>query len=208
MKSEKTTQIILGGFMVVALMMIVWFFARHDGQQAAQKKAANQTTNTTASNNSNNSSNKTGKYSVDNTSDPYKTLSLEEAANRHTQTNGELQAYYLGCRNCGHCLNLEKILKSFLEKYKDKNSKRDLIYKIEAGFSCVPETGDSDYKFYEKIYHFLVDNNKVEANEDKGFGTPQFYLVKNGKIVAALDTYGRSVSGLEKLFKAHQYRGF
>lgn len=204
MNSEKLTQIVLGGFMVIAVVSIAWFFLESNKQaaveEALRKERGSNTTEVTTD-----SSNST-KYSVDQTSDPYKTLSLAEAPAKLKQ-DGE-QAFYIGCRNCGHCLNLEKVMKQFLDKHKDKNANRDLIYKIEAGFSCVPEPGSEDYRHYEQVYQFLVDAGATEANSDKGFGTPHFYLIKNGKISDSLNEYGRSVEGLEKMFAANHYRGF
>lgn len=204
MNSEKLTQIVLGGFMVIAVVSIAWFFLESNKQaaveEALRKERGSNTTEVTTD-----GSNST-KYSVDQTSDPYKTLSLAEAPARLKQ-DGE-QAFYIGCRNCGHCLNLEKVMKQFLDKHKDKNANRDLIYKIEAGFSCVPEPGSEDYRHYEQVYQFLVDAGATEANSDKGFGTPHFYLIKNGKISDSLNEYGRSVEGLEKMFAANHYRGF
>lgn len=204
MNSEKLTQIVLGGFMVIAVVSIAWFFLESNKQaaveEALRKERGSNTTEVTTD-----GSNST-KYSVDQTSDPYKTLSLAEAPAKLKQ-DGE-QAFYIGCRNCGHCLNLEKVMKQFLDKHKDKNANRDLIYKIEAGFSCVPEPGSEDYRHYEQVYQFLVDTGATEANSDKGFGTPHFYLIKNGKISDSLNEYGRSVEGLEKMFAANHYRGF
>lgn len=204
MNSEKLTQIVLGGFMVIAVVSIAWFFLESNKQaaveEALRKERGSNTTEVTTD-----GSNST-KYSVDQTSDPYKTLSLAEAPAKLKQ-DGE-QAFYIGCRNCGHCLNLEKVMKQFLDKHKDKNANRDLIYKIEAGFSCVPEPGSEDYRHYEQVYQFLVDAGATEANSDKGFGTPHFYLIKNGKISDSLNEYGRSVEGLEKMFAANHYRGF
>lgn len=204
MNSEKLTQIVLGGFMVIAVVSIAWFFLESNKQaaveEALRKERGSNTIEVTTD-----GSNST-KYSVDQTSDPYKTLSLAEAPARLKQ-DGE-QAFYIGCRNCGHCLNLEKVMKQFLDKHKDKNANRDLIYKIEAGFSCVPEPGSEDYRHYEQVYQFLVDAGATEANSDKGFGTPHFYLIKNGKISDSLNEYGRSVEGLEKMFAANHYRGF
>lgn len=204
MNSEKLTQIVLGGFMVIAVVSIAWFFLESNKQaaveEALRKERGSNTTEVTTD-----GSNST-KYSVDQTSDPYKTLSLAEAPAKLKQ-DGE-QAFYIGCRNCGHCLNLEKVMKQFLDKHKDKNANRDLIYKIEAGFSCVPEPSSEDYRHYEQVYQFLVDAGATEANSDKGFGTPHFYLIKNGKISDSLNEYGRSVEGLEKMFAANHYRGF
>lgn len=203
MNSEKLTQIILGGFMAIAVISIGWFFIESNKQAAVQealnkeRAGASQTTQVQAGD---------IKYSVDQASDPYKTLSLAEAPAKLKQDSE--QAFYIGCRQCGHCLNLEKVMKRFLDKHKDKNGGRDLIYKIEAGFSCVPQEDSEDYKHYEQIYQFLVDNGVAEENPDKGFGTPHFYLVKNGKITDSLDKYGRSLEGLEKMFTTNKYRGF
>lgn len=213
MNSEKLTQIILGGFMAIAVVSIGWFFIESNKQAAVEEalrkeRGTNSVELTTDQSGKVKENGKPSevKYSVDQASDPYKTLALAEAPAKLKQ-EGE-QVFYIGCRDCGHCLNLEKVLKQFLDKHKDKNGGRDLIYKIEAGFSCVPEPGSEDYKGYEQVYQFLVDAGATEANPDKGFGTPHFYLVKNGKIVDSLNKYGRSVEGLEKMFAANNYRGF
>ena len=104
----------------------------------------------------------------------YKTIALAEAATKLKQ-KGE-QVFYIGCRNCGHCLNLEKVMKQFLDKHKDKNVNRDLIQKIEAGYSCIPEKNSEDYKGYEQVYQFLVDAGVTEANEEKRFWYASFLL--------------------------------
>lgn len=221
MNSEKLTQIILGGFMAIAVVSIGWFFIESNKQAAVEEALRKErgtgsvelTTDKSGKVQENGSSKaqESGnpsevKYSIDKASDPYKTLSLAEAPAKLKQ-DGE-QVFYIGCRDCGHCINLEKVMKQFLDKHKDKNANRDLIYKIEAGFSCVPEPGSEDYKHYEQVYQFLVDAGATEANPDKGFGTPHFYLIKNGKISDSLSKYGRSVEGLEKMFAANHYRGF
>ena len=112
--------------------------------------------------------------------------------------------FYIGCRDCGYCRELETTMADFLNNYQDKNQNRDLIYKIEAGYTCVPEVGSEQREGYEKIYQFLVDNKIVEANDQKGFGTPQFIYVEGGKVKGELGE--RSVAGLEKFFKDHKYR--
>lgn len=134
-------------------------------------------------------------------------ISLNSAATQLT-SGSELQAYYIGCRNCPHCLNLEATLKSFLAKNSERNQDNNLIYKVEAGYNCVPSESSDERADYEKIYQFLVDNGVAEENESKGFGTPHFYLVKDGKIVDSLDKYGRTEDGLTKLFSTNSYRGF
>ncbi len=143
-------------------------------------------------------------YSEDNQEQPFKTLNYDEAIAKLTAKNSK-QMFYVGCRNCGHCNNLETVLTDFLGKYESKNKNRDLIYKIEAGYDCVPKEDSDQYAGYEKIYQFLVDNKLIEANEGKSFGTPQFFYVENGKIKKG-ELGERSVAGLEKFFKANKYR--
>jgi len=208
MNSEKLTQVILGGFMVIAVISIGWFFMESNKQAAVEEALRKERGTASSTEKSDNAGGNTKnvKYSVDNANEPYKTIALAEAATKLKQ-EGE-QVFYIGCRNCGHCLNLEKVMKQFLDKHKDKNVNRDLIQKIEAGYSCIPEKNSEDYKGYEQVYQFLVDAGVTEANEEKGFGTPHFYLIKNGKIADSLSKYGRSVEGLEKMFAANHYRGF
>lgn len=146
-------------------------------------------------------------YSADLSTDPYKTLSYAEAVEKLNQADGK-QMFYIGCRNCGHCQNLEAVMKDFLASHEDKNQNRDLIYKVEAGYSCVPETTDETYDGYAGIFDFLVKNDLAEDRSDKQFGTPQFFYVENGKVVDELDNYDRTSVGLTELFKAHGYRGF
>ncbi len=137
----------------------------------------------------------------------YKTA-VKKLKNKKTE-----QAFYIGCRYCSHCQKLEVEIQKLLNKYPKKNKKQDLIQEIETGFACTPKKGEKKYANYEKIYQYLVDNKVVEANEQKGFGTPQFILVKNGKVVDTLDKYmmkegERNVKALEEMFKANNYRGF
>lgn len=149
----------------------------------------------------------TGKYSVDNTSQPYKTLSYAEAFEKISAEDGK-QMFYLGCRDCPHCINLERTMTAFLNSVGDKNTDRDLIYKIEAGYTCVPETGDADYNDYAKMFDLLVEAGVVEDTPSKSFGTPQFVYIENGKVADELDNYGRNEAGLKGLFEANSYRGF
>lgn len=134
-------------------------------------------------------------------------ISYRQAIEEMQKTDSK-QAFYIGCRHCGHCANLEKVLKQFLTKHKDKNVGNNLIHKVEAGYSCIPETTDSTYTDYAKIFDFLVANKVAQNNNEKSFGTPQFLIVENGKVVDELDNYGRTVEGLEKLFTVQKYRGF
>ncbi len=149
---------------------------------------------------------------------PFKTLEYAEAVEKLNQADGK-QMFYIGCRDCGHCMNLEQVIKSFLAKYEDKNADQDLIYKVEAGYTCVPQPTDASYSAYSELFDFLVKNNiapgEVEdgsggtvPNTSKQFGTPQFFYVENGKVVDELDNYGRTTDGLTEFFKAHSYRGF
>lgn len=205
MNSEKLTQIVLGSFMVVACLTIGWFFMESNKQSAVEQALRKERDATASSNNLAEETDNT-KYSVDQASDPYKTISLAEAPAKLKQA-GE-QVFYIGCRRCGHCLNLEQVMKQFLNKHKAKNANRDLIYKIEAGYNCIPDQKSQDYKGYEQVYQFLVDAGVAETNARKAFGTPHFYLIKNGKIADSLDKYGRSVEGLEKMFAENHYCGF
>ncbi len=146
-------------------------------------------------------------FSQDDKSKPFKSLSYKDAIKK-LKDEKATQAFYIGCRYCPHCINLENIMEGFLNNNKNKNKKRDLIYRIEAGYRCTPQEGESQRTGYEKIYQFLVDNQVITANEQKGFGTPQFIFVKNGKVIDTLDKYGRDSESLKKLFQTHNYRGF
>lgn len=194
--NDTKIKYIAGGLMLLVAAAIVYFAF------AAKPKTA------TSAN----------EFSVDNSAEPYKTLDYAEAVEKLNQADGK-QMFYIGCRNCGHCLNLEQVLKSFLSSHSDKNANRDLIYKVEAGYSCVPKITDAAYAGYSGIFDFLVKNKlastKIEnsngetvENVGKQFGTPQFFYVENGKVVDQLDNYGRTAEGLTELFKAHSYRGF
>lgn len=146
-------------------------------------------------------------FSKDKLSEAYQTLTYEEAIEKLQQPN-QKQAFYIGCRYCGHCLELEGTIKAFLAEHQTKNQNRDLIYKIEAGYNCVPKTEQDDYAAYLKIFDFLVKNQVAKDNEDKAFGTPQFILVENARVIDKLDNYSRSAAGLSQLFQTHKYRGF
>lgn len=146
-------------------------------------------------------------FSVDNPDNPFKTLGYAEAVQKLKQADGK-QMFYIGCRDCGYCMNLEQVMSDFLANHKDKNDNRDLIYRIEAGYTCVPGSSDKVYADYAAIFDFLVENDMAEEDSQKRFGTPQFFYVENGKIVDDLNNYGRSVDGIEQMFAEHGYRGF
>lgn len=185
--NDNKIKYIAGGLMLLVAVAIVYF---------AFGSKPKETTNIPS-----------GQYSVDNESDPYKTLSYTEAVEKLNQADSK-QMFYVGCRDCGFCVDLEKILKAFLGGHQDKNTNRDLIYKVEAGYSCIPEITDEAYEGYGKIFDFLVANEMTDDRADKQFGTPQFFYVENGKVVDELDNYDRTAEGLTELFKAHNYRGF
>ncbi len=193
--NEKKPQYIVGGAMLVVAALIVYFginFMAQDGTNISDGSDNDLTA---------------AEYSVDNPSEPYKTLSYAEAVEKLNQADGK-QAFYIGCRDCIHCSNLESVLKPFLNDNSDKNANRDLVYKVEAGYSCVPETTDDTYEDYVKIFNFLVNNNLATTEYPPQFGTPQFIYVEDGKVVDELDNYDRTADGLTDLFSAHSYRSF
>lgn len=200
--SEDNKQFTLGILVLIVILAIFYGFTQLNKPQIKSVSTGN-----SDSTKQTNSSTDSPKYSVDDSNQPFKTLDYKTAVSE-LNTSSEGQMFYIGCRNCGYCAQLEKIMDEFLQKYSDKNKKRDLIYRIEAGYNCVPEESSDQHADYVKIYQFLVDNKIAEENEHKGFGTPIFVFVKNGKIVDDLNKYGRSVDAITKMFKQNNYRGF
>lgn len=194
-EEHEKSNYVLWVIMILVVGAIVYFMGFSAGQSKKDSSAGGNTKDSS-----------TIEYSVDNEDEPYRTLSYTEAAEKMEATDGK-QMFYVGCRDCGHCQNLESVMKEFLAKQADKNQNRDLIYKVEAGYSCVPsdETGAANYI---KLFDTMVKIGAVEDEPSKQFGTPQFFYVENGKVVDDLNNYGRSVDGISQLFTAHNYRGF
>lgn len=146
-------------------------------------------------------------FSIDNGLKEFKVLGYDNAVEKMNAKENK-QMFYIGCRFCPHCINLEKEITTFLNSNKDKNSDKDLVYEIEAGYKCVPKQSHKDYEGYKKVYQFLADNKVVQQDPNYSFGTPQFIYVENGRVIDTLDSFGRDADGIKKMFEKYQYRGF
>lgn len=173
MNSERITQIFLGSFMILALIFGTVFMMNLNAKPTARQQTTSQ--------------GQSEQFSIDNPSEPYATLSLDQID--ELVKSGRKQMLLISCRYCPHCQRFEPTVKEFIKKNKFS---RNVVQKWEAGYRCFIPEGQEGYEKYEEL------SAKIIAG-----GVPQFSYIEGGKVVDSLET--RSVDGLEAFFKKHGY---